>query len=74
MSQIKDFRVSPGASGKLWKCFEQCLERREMDDAIRLEAGRPVRRLSQESRGKMRRLELMQWHWGWEQRTDSRDI
>lgn len=61
--QVKDLRLSPGANGKLWKCFEQCLEQREMDDDARLEAGRPVRRLG-----------LMQWHWGWEQRADSRDI
>lgn len=31
-----------------------------MDGGARLEAGRPVRRLSQESRAKMRRLGLMQ--------------
>ena len=48
--------------------------KREIDDNARLEVGRPVRRLSQASRAKMRRLGLMQWNWEWEQRVDSRDI
>lgn len=48
--------------------------KREIDDNARLEVGRPVRRLSQASRAKMRRLGLMQCNWEWEQRVDSRDI